>query len=114
MCRRNHGAGFVTWFAVPPANLEVAEGSNKLQRYESSEHGSRTFCRDCGSALFCESEKHPGQIDIPLANMDGPIDRDPQFHFYFDSRAPWVRVADDLPRLGGASGIEPLDPEYLR
>ena len=108
MCRRNHGAGFVTWFAVPNAQLEVDTGRNKLRRYASSAHGSRTFCTVCGTSLFCENEKHPDQVDIPLANVEGPIDRDPQFHCYFDSRAPWVLISDDLPRLGGPSGTEPL------
>jgi hypothetical protein len=67
MCRRNHGAGFVTWFG-----------------------------------------SYPDRVDIALDAVDGPIDRLPQFHVYFDSRAPWVAVADDLPRLGGKTGIEPL------
>ena len=111
MCRRNHGAGFVTWFAVPPAQLEVLAGRNELRRYSSSTHGTRSFCSCCGSSLFCESEKHPNQVDIPLANVEGPIDRDPQFHFYFDSRAPCVLVSDDLPRLGGPTGVKPLEPK---
>lgn len=111
MCRRNHGAGFVTWFAVPESQLEVHTGRDELCRYVSSTHGSRTFCGRCGSSLFCESEKHPGQVDIPLANVEGPIDRAPQFHCYFDDRASWVEVTDDLPRLGGPTGIEPLKSE---
>ncbi len=111
MCRRNHGAGFVTWFAVPKAQLEVDAGHDKLCRYASSTHGTRAFCSVCGTSLFCESEKHPDQVDIPLANVESPIDRTPEFHCYFDSRAPWVLISDDLPRLGGPTGIEPLKPE---
>ena len=111
MCGRNHGAGFVTWFAVSRARLEVDTGRDDLRRFSSSAHGTRTFCSVCGSSLFCESEKHPDQVDIPLANVDGPIDRAPQAHYYFDSRAPWVVVSDDLPRLGGPTGIKPLEPE---
>ena len=110
MCQRNHGSGFVTWFAVPREKLTISEGSDQLTRYASSEHGSRSFCSRCGSSLFCESEKHPDQVDIPLANMQSPIDREPQFHFYFDDRADWVQVNDDLPRLGGATGMEPVEP----
>jgi uncharacterized membrane protein len=111
MCRRNHGAAFVTWFAVPPTQLEVHAGNRELRRYSSSTHGTRIFCGRCGSSLFCESDKHPDQVDIALANVEDPIDRAPQFHFYFDSRAPWAAVDDDLPRLGGPTGMEPLDPE---
>jgi hypothetical protein len=110
MCRRGHGAGFVTWFAVPRDQFELSAGGSDLVRYASSDHGTRSFCGRCGSSLFCESTRHPDQIDIVLANMEGPIDRLPQVHVYFDDRASWVAVEDGLPRLGGNSGLEPIEP----
>jgi len=85
----------------------IERGSDQLTRYESSEHGSRSFCRRCGSSLFCVSARHPDIVDIPLANMDGGTDRLPESHIYFDDRASWTIVVDDLPRLGGPSGLEP-------
>ena len=109
MCRRSHGAGFVTWFAIPREQFSLDEGEGQLVRFQSSEHGSRSFCGRCGSSLFCESANHPEQIDIVLANMDGPIDRPPQVHVYFDDRVEWVHSDDGLPRLGGASGMEPIE-----
>jgi hypothetical protein len=111
MCRRSHGAGFVTWFAVPRKQFSLERGQAELVRYHSSDHGSRSFCGRCGSSLFCESSRHPDQIDIVLANMHAPIDRLPQVHIYFDDRAAWVVAGDDLPRLGGATGLEPLEPD---
>jgi hypothetical protein len=108
MCRRNHGAAFVTWIAIPRTQVAVDRGTELLTRYESSEHGSRSFCSRCGSSLFCVSNRHPDVVDIPLGNMDGPIDRAPESHIYFDDRAAWTVVADDLPRLGGSSGLEPV------
>ena len=50
-----------------------------------------------------------GAIDIVLANMEDPIDRLPQVHVYFDDRASWVVAEDGLPRLGGSTGLEPVD-----
>jgi hypothetical protein len=108
MCRRNHGAGYVTWFAVPRDALSFESGEGELVRYASSQHGARSFCGRCGSSLFCESSHHPEQVDVVLANMDGPLDRAPQFHFYFDDRADWTFVDDGLPRLGGPTGLEPV------
>src|SRR5262250_1375729 len=70
MCRRNHGAAYVTWVAVPRAQVSVDSGTDQLTRYESSTHGSRSFCSRCGSSLFCVVSKHPDIVDIPLANMD--------------------------------------------
>lgn len=111
MCRRAHGAGFVTWFAVPREQFELVAGEDDLARYASSDHGARSFCARCGSSLFCESSEHPEQIDIVLASMQGPIDRAPQAHIYFDDRVDWVASDDGLPRLGGASGLEPIEPD---
>jgi hypothetical protein len=113
MCRRNHGAGYVTWFAVPRERLLVEHGAEDLARYESSTHGSRAFCKRCGSSLFCDSTHFPDRIDIALGAMHDPIDRAPQCHTYFDSRASWITVADGLPRLGGKTGFEPLSETKL-
>ena len=111
MCRRNHGAAWVTWLGVPRAQLEIEAGEGELRRYASSQHGSRSFCGRCGTSLFCENTEHPDRVDVPLANLQGPIDRPPGFHCWFDARADWAVVLDDLPRLGGATGLEPLDRE---
>jgi hypothetical protein len=108
MCRRNHGAGFVTWFAVPKEQLAIDEGRNELVEFASSDHGTRSFCRRCGSSLFCVTGATPDHIDIPLASMEGPIDRAPQIHVFFDDRVEWVDVNDGLPRLGGETGLEPI------
>jgi hypothetical protein len=109
MCRRNHGAGFVTWFGVPYTQFRIVRGSSQLRRLVSSDHGTRSFCGICGSSLFCESTHHPEHLDIVLANMESPIDRKPEMHVFFSDRAPWVEVADSLPKLGGASGLEPVE-----
>ncbi len=109
MCQRNHGAAFVTWIGVAKDKLTVDSGEAALVRYDSSEHGSRTFCGRCGTSLFCENREHPERVDIPLANMQGPIDQEPRLHVYFSDRTLWHTVNDDLPRLGGESGLEPVE-----
>ena len=108
MCRRAHGAGYVTWAILPRAQLQVRSGSDRLVRFKSSDHGTRSFCGTCGSTLLFETTQDPERIDVALANLDGPIDREPQFHVYFDDRADWIRADDGLPRLGGTTGLEPL------
>ncbi len=111
MCQRNHGAGYVTWIGIQRDQLSIDQGESTLTRYESSDHGSRSFCSRCGSSLFCESTHHVDRVDIPLANLHGPIDKFPQLHVYFDDRALWVHAEDGLPRLGGESGMEPLNDD---
>ena len=108
MCRRSHGAGYVTWFTLPKTQCRLTAGEDELTRHESSEHGTRSFCRRCGSSLFFESTERPEQIDIALANMHAEIDRAPQLHIFFDERVEWAAVDDSLPRLGGPTGIAPV------
>jgi hypothetical protein len=107
MCQRNHGAAFVTWLGVDRSQLDVIEGGNELVCYESSVHGTRSFCSRCGTSLFCENSTHPDRVDIPLANMNGPIDCEPQVHVHVDSQVKWFSMSDTLPRLGGETGLEP-------
>ncbi len=108
MCRRAHGAAYVTWIAVERDELRMTSGSESLVPYKSSDHGVRTFCRTCGSTLFCESNRHPTVVDIVLANLDGDVGKAPEAHIYYGHRADWTDARDDLPKLGGASGMEPL------
>jgi hypothetical protein len=108
MCRRSHGAGYVTWIGVAREQFAVTAGDDRLVRYMSSEHGIRSFCGLCGSSLLCESTHHPERVDVVLANLDGEIDHKPQMHVFFSDRASWVEVNDDLLKLGGPDGIRPL------
>jgi len=107
MCRRNHGAAYVTWIALPRDQFWVEAGEEELVRFDSSTHGTRRFCGRCGTSLLCESTERSGEVDIPLATLEGPVDRDPQLHIYYDDRAAWTRCEDGLPRLGGETGVEP-------
>ncbi len=115
MCRRPHGASFVTWTAVPPEQFRIKEGEGELTTYQSSHHGRRQFCRTCGSQLFCwhegEDGTPPKMIDVTLASLHGAIDREPAVHVFYDSRADWTVVHDALPKRGGESGTELLDDD---
>ena len=107
ICQRAHGAAFVTWAAVPEAQVRILAGEGELTRYRSSEIGTRSFCRSCGSSLFCTLDTHPGVIDVALASLAGDHGAIPRAHLFWDDRASWLELTDGLPRLGGKSGLEP-------
>ncbi len=109
MCRRAHGAGYVTWFGVEKSRLSLAAGRDHLAWYDSSDHGRRGYCRSCGSSLFFESSHRAQTVDIVLASMSEDIGRSPEFHVYFDQRVDWVPLDDDLKKLGGTTGIDPIE-----
>lgn len=111
LCRRAHGAGYVTWAGLLKERFAITAGGDQLTQFRSSTHGTRSFCRVCGSGLFFTSMEYPDRVDVVLANLQGSIDRVPEMHVFFDDRAQWVSVADGLPRFGGVSGFEPLPAE---
>ena len=111
LCRRAHGAAFVTWFGVERSTFELVAGSDDLTWYQSTPVARRGFCARCGSTVFFESERWADEVHIALAPMDGPLDRSPQAHVYFDGHVDWVELGDKLRRLGGPSGTELLDSE---
>ena len=108
MCRRAHGAGFVTWVVVPTEQFRITAGAERLREFASSDHGTRSFCECCGSSLLCVSSHHPDVVDVVLANVHEPLDRAPGAHVFYSDRADWIELGDDLPRLGGPTGTEAL------
>jgi hypothetical protein len=107
MCQRAHGAAFVTWAALPEDRVRITAGERDLTRYRSSEIGTRSFCRACGSSMFCTLDTHAGVIDVALACLARDHAAVPRAHIYWDDRAGWIEVKDGLPRLGGKTGLEP-------
>ncbi len=109
LCRRSHGAAFVTWFGVANEQFRFTSGGDEVSWYSSTPEARRGFCRTCGSTLFFTSERWPGETHIALAHMDGPIDREPKAHVFYDTHVGWVELDDDLRKLGGPSGTDPID-----
>ncbi|MFQ5668438.1 MAG: GFA family protein, partial [Candidatus Binatia bacterium] len=89
---------------------KTTSGADSLHRYLTDTGATRSFCSRCGSTLFFEGPRWPGEIHVALANIEGEIDRDPSGHYYVDHRASWWTITDSLPRYGGETGVEPKDP----
>lgn len=102
VCRRAHGAGFVTWVGVGKASFSLLSGREQLAVYKSSRRAIRSFCRRCGSTLFFESEHWANEIHVTLANLEPKPGLEPQAHAYWSSRAPWA--------VFGAGGLKTLNP----
>ena len=72
MCRRAHGAGYVT------------------------SEGRRGFCNECGSTMLFESSRWAGETHVALACIDGEIDRKPRANAFFDTHVGWMPIDDGL------------------
>jgi hypothetical protein len=100
MCRRAHGAAFVTWVGVPAGQFRVISGEEQLGRYASSPEATRSFCKTCGSMMLFESSRWPGEVHVTRAHIDEPFPMKPQAHAFFSDRVDWVELGDSLPRKG--------------
>jgi hypothetical protein len=93
---------------VDAARFRLTSGEPDIGRYRSSAEATRSFCSKCGTPLFFESTRWAGEIHIARAAFGDDLDKAPLAHVFFSDKAPWVEVHDDLPRRGGATGMEPL------
>jgi hypothetical protein len=109
MCRRAHGAGFVTWVGFPRESVTIEAGEDLLVRYRSSVKATRSFCRRCGSTLFFESEHWPDELHVTLANLDAADGLEPQAHAYWSSRVAWADWrGKDLPAADPPDHPDPV------
>lgn len=98
LCRRAHGAAFVTWAGFEQSRFRYTAGEQQLRWYRSTPEAERGFCTHCGSTLFFRSSRWPGEIHVAVANLDAPLDRAPQAHVYWNSHVDWYVPADELPK----------------
>lgn len=101
MCRRAHGAGYVTWVGFESPRFKLEAGEHLLQWYESSSGARRGFCKTCGSTMLFESARWPGETHIALGCIEDPIDREPQANVFFDSHVNWMPINEALKIFSG-------------
>ena len=97
ICRRLHGAAFVSWCEVARKEFTFVSGKDSLRRYAFSERLDSLFCEDCGSRMFVDSKPETDKLYIAMGTLDGDITLPPGFHQFVGSKAPWFEISDDLP-----------------
>jgi hypothetical protein len=102
ICRKSHGAAFVTHAVVPEAAFRVVQGAEHLTGYVSSPGYLRQFCTTCGSRLFETTPR--GIVAVSAGGLDTAPAARPSLHFFVASKAPWFEIADDLPQHEGEPG----------
>ena len=100
LCRRAHGAAFVTWVGMDATRCVIGDAKQRLRWYASTPGAERGFCGHCGAMMFFRSERWPGELHVALAHFTTPVDRMPQLHAHWQDRVPWASVdpSDGLPR----------------
>ena len=101
MCRRIHGAGYVTWVGVASEQFHLLGDSSTLQWFESSPGARRAFCTICGSSMLFESARWSGETHVAMACLDQAIDRKPQANAFHSAHVDWMPLDETLTIVNG-------------
>jgi len=97
-CRKATGSAHATNLYVAPAQFTWLSGERLTRRFDLPSAGSfaTTICVSCGGPLphFTRSGR---EVVIPAGTLDADPEIKPQMSIFWDSRAPWVCSAGDLP-----------------
>lgn len=97
MCRKEHGAQFVTFAGAPLSGFRWLSGADNVTRYSSSASGHRDFCRTCGSPAPMLLDQM-GMVLVPAGCLEQDPGIRPQMHIFVGSKAPGYTITDELPQ----------------
>ena len=97
-CRKATGSSFATNLIALAEDFVLVAGRDQLSAFESSPDKHRYFCSACGSPIYSQAKRTQKIVSVRCGTLDSdPILR-PSIHAYVASKAPWVRICDDLPQ----------------
>ena len=92
-CRKWHAAPFNSWALWRNESVEITQGEDLLQGYDSgSSH--RFWCGNCGSGLL-NRKPHGGTVVYAMALAESGYKHDPSCHIHCDESV--YEVKDGLP-----------------
>ena len=98
MCRKLHGAAFVTFAGVASDTFRWSAGEDVLSTYASSDKIDRVFCSNCGAQLVVFYKPEPDVLYLTMGTVDGSPKCPPDYHQFSGSKAPWHEITDGKPQ----------------
>ena len=92
MCQKAFGNFYAPLVSVREAKLVWTRGEPKY--FQSSNHGSRGFCAECGTPL---SFRAPDGVALAIATFDEPEEIAPTIQWGTEAKLPYVDGIPDLP-----------------
>jgi len=89
-CRKAHGSAFSSVASVNDTDF-ILEGSENLNRFESSPGKFRYFCRDCGSQIYAKREG-TSHIILRLGTLNTIPCAKEKSHIWLSQKAPWYKL----------------------
>jgi len=101
-CRKATGSAYATNAVVEPGAFRWTRGESELRRFDLPEARSFAicFCGHCGSPLP-HATRSGREVIIPAGSLDRDPGVGPTRHTFWESRAPWLNSAGDLPISDG-------------
>lgn len=100
MCRKHHGALFVTVVAGPLDTFHWRAGTEHIVTWQSSGSGQRSFCSVCGSKVPHVAQRSR-QVYMAAGALEGELGIRPQMHLFAGSKSAAYTIADGLPQHDG-------------
>ena len=99
-CQRRSGTAVQASARIQPGSLQLKSGEKHLRDWAPPGGLAKSFCGECGSALFARDPETSEITIVRLGAIDGDPGIRPQAHQFVAYAAPWEPVADDgLPRF---------------
>jgi hypothetical protein len=100
-CRNATGSAYAVNAYVAPAALRWLSGAEHVARFDLPEARSfsTAFCRTCGAPLP-HATRSGREMIVPAGSLRENPGVSPSFDCGWDSRAPWLSEAGELPREG--------------
>ena len=106
-CRRATAAPMTSFFGVP--RNSVIWSGDLAGHLTSDGTVRRQFCATCGAQMTYQNQIWPSETHLYAACLDDPAQFEPQAHYHWGERVPWLILADDLPKHAGSANAE--EPE---
>lgn len=99
-CQLSSGAPFASGIVVMTADLEIS-GTPKSYAVRASSGGlaTRSFCADCGTPLFTQSESNAQFTSIRFPSLDDPSTFKPMLDIYTANAQAWVCLDQGIPHF---------------
>lgn len=98
-CQKASGSAYAANAPVDRERFHVVKGGELIREFESSPGKLRAFCQACGSPLYAYLTSSRDVLRIRLGSLDTPLARQGKAHTFVSEKAPWERLAQDVPQF---------------
>lgn len=98
-CQKSTGSAFKPFAGIEADKFELAcEPAELLFHGDAINHDAR--CAACGALLYSRV-RDGAYVHVAMGTLDTAPTIRPGDHIFVRSKAPWHRIADDLPQYAG-------------